>query len=314
MKSIIVLSFFIFLAASIFAQEPKTKPKTEAKPKTDTKAKEELKTTEKKATKSFSPDSLFIVVNGDARFIQHRVKKGETVYSITKYYNIETSLLNRHNPSIEKAALAEKQILTIPLHPKALIRSKAKGFKDSSHFKVFYKVLPKETMYGIATGYFGLTVESLQERNKLKTTDLKVSQVLHIGWLPKSGIPDSLNKVPWLTVPLAEENKKLKKKYESAIEKGAVEIKQEGKACWPKDKQMESGNSLYILHSKAKIGSIVRIENPMTERIIYARVAGPLPDTDFARGSIAMIPTTLANLLGVLDSTVFLKIQYSEKK
>jgi hypothetical protein len=73
---------------------------------------------------------------------------------------------------------------------------------------------------------------------------------------------------------------------------------------------MGTGKNLYILHSEAKEGTVVRIENPMTERVIYAKVIGKVPDTEFAEGSVAMLSNTVAKVLGVLDSAVFLKIQY----
>jgi LysM repeat protein len=290
--------------------------KVSAQDKSKNQQKESKKTELKKETKSssgFAPDSLFVITKGDLRYIRHKVRKGETVYSITRFYNIEIDKLKRNNPEFVKEGLKEGQWLLIPINPKALIVNKGKDFKVENYLKVFYTVLPKETMYGIAKGHFEISVEDLQQRNSLKSTELSVGKHLHVGWLSKSGIPDSLNRLPWLNAALGEENKRLKKKYEKALMEGAKEIKQEGKSVWPKDKQLGSGTSLYILHSEAKQGSVVRIENPMSERVIYAKVIGKVPDTEFARGSIAMISTTIANVLGVLDSTVFLKIQYLEE-
>jgi len=304
MKFIILFFIISSLCFSLSAQDKPKNPNKEIK-----------KTAEKKEVKNssgFAPDSLFVLPKGEATYIRHKVRKGETVYSITRFYNIEIEKLKRNNPDFVKEGLKEQQWLLIPINSKALILSKGKDFKNENHLKIYYTVLPKETMYGIAKGLFGMSVEELQNRNTLKSTDLSVGQQLHIGWLSKSGIPDSLNKLPWLNKELGEENKRLKKKYEKSLMDGVKEIKQEGKAVWPKDKQMGSNSSLYILHSEAKTGSVVRIENPMSDRVIYAKVIGKVPDTEFARGSIAMISTTIANILGVLDSTVFLKIQYLE--
>jgi LysM repeat protein len=303
MKNIVLLFILFCFCQKVSAQD---KSKNQQKDK-KTEIKKETKT-----SSGFAPDSLFVITKGDLRYIRHKVRKGETVYSITRFYNIEIEKLKRNNPEFEKEGLKENQWLLIPINPKALIINKGKDFNIEHHLRVFYTVLPKETMYGIAKGHFGISVEELQQRNTLKSTDLSVGQQLHIGWLSKSGIPDSLNRLPWLNAALGEENKRLKKKYEKALMEGAKEIKQEGKSVWPKDKQMGSGSSLYILHSEAKQGSVVRIENPMSDRVIYAKVIGKVPDTEFARGSIAMISTTIANVLGVLDSTVFLKIQYLE--
>jgi LysM repeat protein len=301
MRYFILTILILLFSLELFAQRTNNSKKQSVKT--------ESKLEEKKVL-GFAPDSVFVLIKGENRFIRHKVKKGETVYSISKFYNIEFDQLKKYNPDLAQNTLKENQYLILPINPKAIIVQKPKDFKEDKHLKLYYSVLPKETMYTIAKGYFRLSVEELQERNKLQKTDLSVGQSLHIGWLPKSGIPDSLNKLPWLSYQLAEENKKLRKKYENVLAEGKKETKQEGKAVWPKDKQMSSGNSLYVLHSDAAQGSVVRIENPMTERVIYAKVIGKVPDTEFAKGSIAMLSTTVAKVLGILDSTAFIKIQY----
>ncbi len=266
------------------------------------------KTSEYKSP-GFAPDSIFVIVREDTRFLKHKVKKGETVYSIIRFYNTEFDLLKKNNPGLDKDGLKENQNLIIPINPKAIISIQDKSFKESEYYKLYYKVRPKETAYSIAKKYFSISVAELQKRNNLKS-GLKSGQILHVAWLHKSGIPDSLNNLPWISGVLALENKKNRKKYESALLDGSKEIYFEGKSCWPKDKPMDSGKSLHILHSKAKKGTIVRIENPMTERIVYAKVIGPMPDTSFAKDSELMLSTTVAKLLGVLDSYSFLKIKY----
>jgi LysM repeat protein len=302
MRFILIIFVVLF---SYFVANAQVKPKNNNK---EIKKTEQTKDSKKVA--GFSPDSLFVVLKGEGTYIRHKVKKSETVYSITRFYNTEIETLKRYNNDLEKEGLKENQWIIIPINPKVLILNKGKDFKQENHLKVYYTVLPKETMFAIAKGHFDLSVEELQKRNSLKTTDLSVGQQLHIGWLSKAGIPDSLNRLPWLSSALGEENKRLKKKYDAALLEGAKEIKQEGKAVWPKDKQMGTGKNLYILHSQAKQGSVVRIENPMTERVIYAKVIGKVPDTEFAEGSVAMLSSTVAKVLGVLDSAVFLKIQY----
>lgn len=304
MKYFILTILILLFNLELFAQRPNNSKKQSVKT--------ESKSEEKKVL-GFAPDSVFVLIKGENRFIRHKVKKGETVYSISKFYNIDFDQLKKYNPDLTQNTLKENQYLIFPINPKAIIVQKTKDFKEDKHLKLYYSILPKETMYAIAKGYFNLSVEELRERNNLQKTDLSVGQSLHIGWLPKSGISDSLNKLPWLSYKQAEENKKLREKYENAIADDKKVIKQEGKAVWPKDKQMSSSKNLYILHSGAALGSVVRIENPMTERVIYAKIVGKVPDTEFANGSIAMLSTTVAKVLGILDSTAFIKIQYITK-
>jgi len=193
MRNIVLIIILFIFCIDLSAQE---KPKNPQKDNKKAEIKKESK------TQGFAPDSLFVITKGDLRYIRHKVRKGETVYSITRFYNIEIEKLERNNPEFEKDGLKEGQWLLIPVNPRALIVQKAKEFKTENHLKVFYTVQPKETMYGVAKGHFGISVEELQQRNALKSTDLSVGQQLHIGWLSKAGIPDSLNRLPWLNAAL----------------------------------------------------------------------------------------------------------------
>lgn len=255
-------------------------------------------------------DSIFVSIEGHQLYLYHTVKKGHTLYSIKRFYGLAFNDLYKCNPQIEEKGLRLHQTLKIPITGRAIKRSQGMGFIDTNFVKVYYRVKPKETFYGISKTSFNIPLEVLQKRNKLKDISLKVGQVLHIGWIAKSGIPDTLHRYTGLTGVLGEENDKLRKKYESDLMAGKEEVEQEGKACWPKNQGLGQDNTLYVLHSTVPVGSILRVENPMTERVLYARVIGKVPDTPFARGSIVMLSPTVAYALGILDATVYVKVYY----
>lgn len=255
-------------------------------------------------------DSVFIELDGTQFTLIHRVKAGHTIYGIKRFYGMEASDLFYANPDLEGSSLKIGQKVRIPLVSKAIRRNRPAYKQDTAYAKVYYRVRSKETLWRIARVHFKVPVEVLEKRNKLKTVALNKGQILHIGWLHRSGIADSLRRFTGLTGLLAEANTKLRKRYDAGLLKGKEEVLQEGKACWPKHQDLGQDNNLYVLHSDSPVGSVLRIENPMTERVLYAKVLGPVPNTPFARGSIVMLSPTVAQALGALDAKIYVKLQY----
>jgi len=114
---------------------------------------------------------------------KHIVKKGETIYSICKQYNITESALYQANITLRKNGLKAGETIFIPL----------KDFSDSHHkfsmptvadksktTTIQHKVLPKETLYSL-TRQFGISTEDLYNANpNLKTTGLKAGTIINI--------------------------------------------------------------------------------------------------------------------------------------
>ncbi len=107
-------------------------------------------------------------------YIQHEVAAGETVYSISKKYNISKVELEKYNPDI-KSGLREKMMLLIPKTP----ASKSSEKKFTSH-----KVEQGQTLYSIAQKY-EVPVEDIKKVNPELKDGLKAGQTLLIPLLPK---------------------------------------------------------------------------------------------------------------------------------
>ena len=286
-KTYILFSIFILLSIPIFAQRKTQESSKLSKP----------------------VDSLFVMVLGDQYILQHKIRKGETIFSLCKEYNIDKNVIFKLTPSLEKEGLKTNELLKLPLPQKLLLRKKENSFKESNYKRVYYKVEPKETLYKIAVTHFNLDVETIHKRNNLKTNDLKVGQLLHIGWFSKAGFPDSLKQKNWLNADLSKENQKNQKKFDADSNSNKNELVQEGKVCWLKHQKTTNSKNLYILYDAVNEGTIVEVNNPMTQRKVYAKVIGKVPKTSFAEGSIAMLSPALAESLGILDSYSFLIIK-----
>ena len=105
------------------------------------------------------------------RFIVHKVKKKETLYSLSKNYNISIETIKEYNPLIDKIGLKRKMKLQIPIF-------KNKPTIEDKPVLVNYKrhvVKPKETKWRLAYEY-GLKISELEKINPEIVSGLKIGQ------------------------------------------------------------------------------------------------------------------------------------------
>ncbi|MFW5758990.1 MAG: LysM peptidoglycan-binding domain-containing protein [Bacteroidota bacterium] len=101
-------------------------------------------------------------------FEQHRVKRRETVYGISRMYNISQQELLEHNPEA-RSGLKTNMVLRIPVKTK-----RVRNFIE-------YKVPQGQTLFSIARE-FGVIVEDLEEMNPSLAEGLKAGQVIKIPY------------------------------------------------------------------------------------------------------------------------------------
>ena len=109
--------------------------------------------------------------NTPDRFIVHKVKKKETLYSLSKIYNISIETIKEYNPLIDKIGLKRKMKLQIPFF-------KNKPSIEDKPVLVNYKrhvVKPKETKWRLAYEY-GLKISELEKINPEIVSGLKIGQ------------------------------------------------------------------------------------------------------------------------------------------
>ena len=252
-------------------------------------------------------DSIFLLIEEEQKYLIHEVKKAQTVYAIGEFYGIPLVDLYYMNPRARKHGLKVGQRLKIPIPSKSLKCYKPK--LDTAYLPVYYKVRPSETLYRIAKVYLDLPIEIIKTRNNLSSNILLKNQVLHLAWFPKTGVPDTLKNLSGLSGVLGQTNLMHQKRY-TALSLDKKEVVQEGVACWLKGTTFLDKASLSVLHNQLPVGGIVKIENPMNDRIVYAKVVGPIPETSLAEGSIIMLSPNVAYGLGVLDTRFFARVHY----
>lgn len=85
-------------------------------------------------------------------------------------------------------------------------------------------------------------------------------------------------------------------------------LTQRGIAMW--DKNDNEPLNMFILHKDAKVGSYIRIENPMLGRIVLAKVVARLPTNVYDQDVVMVVSTAVASSLGVKDSRFLAEMKY----
>ena len=93
------------------------------------------------------------------RFIVHKVKKKETLYSLSKTYNISIETIKEYNPLIDKIGLKRKMKLQIPFFKNKPV---VEALPELVNYKK-YIVRPKETKWRLAYEY-GFKISDLEKK------------------------------------------------------------------------------------------------------------------------------------------------------
>ncbi|MBZ9632532.1 LysM peptidoglycan-binding domain-containing protein [Salegentibacter sp. LM13S] len=124
----------------------------------------------------------------DIQFITHTVKRKETLYRLSKDYNVEIDEIKRFNKHLYSEELQRGEEILIP-QPKQGVSNTEIASSENLNIPATDKpqtaetrehvVLPKETKYGIARKY-GITVKELEELNP-KVDVLQPGVMIRVG-------------------------------------------------------------------------------------------------------------------------------------
>jgi len=144
------------------------------------------------------------------KYVSYTVKKGETIKSIAKNYNLSTRDLLRLNPDVRRKP-KPNTVIIVP--NKNFGKEVVAVVKEETSL---YTVKPKETLFGISKK-FGITIEELNTVNPELKDGVKIGMKLIIPEPSKTQLKDSINYVLH-SVVLDDTIYNLTKKYEVSKE------------------------------------------------------------------------------------------------
>ena len=132
-----------------------------------------------------------VVEQDNLTFKTHKVKRKETLYSLSKRYGVPQDVIKRYNKRLYSENLRKGDKLRIPTNYKpeivtesvvSLPESTTAALEQTTH-----KVIAKETKYGIARKY-GITIAELEQANPQVKDGLKIGDVINV---PKANFAES---------------------------------------------------------------------------------------------------------------------------
>lgn len=227
-------------------------------------------------------------VDDDANSKYHIVKAGETLYGISRMYNVSVDELMQWN-ALESTALAIGQQLEVtgsaePLKPEKSINDKG----NQLHI-----VAQGEGLYGIARMY-NVTVDDLIQWNQLQSTSLAIGQQLIVSLNAKG------NYVHPVRLDTTQERLGRRYEIEKVLESGlAATIEGSGNT-----------NKYLALHRTANVGTIIAVRNEMNDQMVFVRVVGKLPNTGVNNNVIIRISDVAYKKLGAIDPKFRVQLSY----
>lgn len=320
-------------------------------------------------------DSLRLERENGRNYVIHQVEKGETMYSLSRRYQIEINQMASQN-GIVNNQLALGQVLKIPVDRAVPVEPVR---RERSH-----TVKTGETLYSLSRQY-EVTVQELRDWNDLQTTGISIGQVLKIysptgkeektvketvsrepvekitpkdtetspgsappgftAYLVQNGDlletiakkfsvrPDSIviwNSLPntYLTIgqkllvkgeldaeyrtrPLEERSTGYGTIRKATDQSGFVKVYEEGIAGRI-DSSVETDKYL-AMHRTLSIGTLIEVRNLMNNQKVFVRVVGKLPETGLNENTLIRLTPVCFERLGVIDPKARVEVSYYEE-
>jgi LysM repeat protein len=274
---------------------------------------------------SFGADSIKAIRKNGGTFLLYEVKPKETLYSLSKRFQIKIHDIYSLNPHLNDQILGDKDLLMIPFTSEVVTHE-----KEANKVAIYYEVQSKETLFKIAKRYFNQPVSVVKRMNNISNNNIKPGQKLLMGYLPlnskvsseievnagqeESNIPNTLDKpIPGNNPEIDTESPELDPVIGEILKKEntpkkTVSIEAKGKAMALKN--LGDSQTLLVMHRDADKNSVIEISNPLNNKKVYAQVVENMPKGIYPEEIICIVSPAIGKLLGVLDSEFYVKVRY----
>lgn len=265
------LFLLMFTSAVSFAQEA-TQKHTVQKGETITQIAKKYQTSANElflfnpnAVNGINENQILLIPKSNSGAIQHEVLAQETIYGISKKYNIAIDQLYLYNPGLKENGLKIGQKINIS-KPKTISNSTSNANESKVVTYREVEVKEKETIYSLANQN-NTTVSEIYELNpKLESEGLKKGQIIKIPSSKKktesnSPIYATSSKVHFIFVEPKETIYGISKKYN---------VSQNDLMTWNPDLKngLKEGMKLYVQKPLPEIAAVLEIieDEPIVEK------------------------------------------------
>lgn len=280
-------------------------------------------------------DSMQVVFRKDKWVIEHIVRTGDNVFLLSHRYHVPPALLTDINGIDFQKPLPDNSLFYIPIGSYNL--SKGEPSDKMSGIPLFFVVGQYDNLFRIAN-LANATQKKLQDWNGLTGNKIVEGQRLFVGWMlfdtsrkvadtEKAGRPaanagtTSLPKVPSKneqTVIIVRKGKskdtipEVQKIYLQQTKNELTVTEEKGPAVFFENKGKLSGTKMFFaLHNGAAVGTIIKVYNPGTDRTVYVKVIGKIPDTKTYHNCIIGIGAGAKDVLMVTEEKAWCELKFA---
>ena len=273
-------------------------------------------------------DSVGVENNNGNQIIIHKVAPKESYYSIGRLYNVSPKDIISFNNNI---SLNIGTLLKVPTtrayQSTPSVKSNSSTKEASKGDIIEHKVEAKESLFSIARK-FGSTVDNIKQLNNLTNINLSIGQVLKIKQgdsvkpaittvIEETKAPAASVQVSKTPLPLPQTQTAVSETTHVELPKpkarvgrlGVTERSEKGIAVAFEDEALDNGKML-ALHRFAPVGTIIRVTNPMTDRVTFVKVVGKFTENESTKEAIIVLTKATADQLGALDKRFLVNIDY----
>jgi hypothetical protein len=189
---------------------------------------------------------------------------------------------------------------------------------------ITYNVKAGETLYRIALNH-NMNYNDLVKFNGLKSSNVQAGQIIKIpinstfvsNEVKEQVKTDSANVNASNNHTNTNEISSTKTEIDHpntySYQENNGTVTEQGVATWLMEPSISKIDKFYALHRTASMGTIIKVKNPMTNRSVFVKVVGILPDTGDNHDVLIKMTQSAARRLGILDSRFRVEISYKSK-
>lgn len=270
----------------------------------------------------------------------HKVEAKETLYSISRLYQVTAEDIKKWNNLSDNAlAVGQELIIRKPSatqRPQPVLHEQPQPISR----KGVHTVQQGQTLFSIARQY-EISVDQLKDWNQLEGNELKIGQTLYVAQPEQNTAsnappvretretqpvqrqdPPETSPAPERSTPApVAKNTPASRDNSSSSTGQSAESIRISESLKSGDEILEAGlaeliegtdgNRKYLaLHRSAPMGTILKVRNEMNNREVFVRVMGKLPDTAMTDKLIIKISKSAYDRLGAIDPRFRVQVTY----
>ncbi len=235
---------------------------------------------------------------------EYDLREDESLYGAGRFFGLDMDDVYLINPRF-RLGYEPGDKLRVPL-PHSSLRTFIPYDSINFYCPVYYTFKKGETIYGLVHRTLQLDSEQTLYINNpgLTANNVSVGQQLFVGWLSIEGITAEAQGE--IEDPYVRQNTALRERW-NQVSRGRRLFSQKGKAAWTRQGDR---NKFMALHRTAPLNSLIEIMDKRTNKTIYCRVVGRIPDQVYDKNVEVVVSPLLVKAFGVRDKFFYVEVRH----